>query len=255
VFECYLDDSGTSGLPVVTMGGFLGFQGHWENLEPILDEILNGYGVEVFHAKQFHDTKPPFKGWKKIKKLSFTEELFLTTHGMLHGLSMTMSRAALQESKKEGAFASMSPIGVCFSSIVTRLVTDPKMSAAVRKNGVSLLIESGNANNGELEVAFHMMSKLKAFEGVFRSISFVTKESCRAIQLADFIAFYSRRLMRNHARFKGKLALPPCPYLNIMARHGPIWHGTGFNKPESMGVNSKNLKSLDEVIALTKAKK
>jgi hypothetical protein len=47
----------------------------------------------------------------------------------------------------------------------------------------------------------------------------------------------------------------PAVYLNIMARHSPIWHGTGFNKPESMGVNSKNLKSLDEVIALTKAKK
>jgi hypothetical protein len=48
--------------------------------------------VPVFHAKEFHSTRPPFKGWTRIKKLSFVEELFTASHGILHGLSMTVSK-------------------------------------------------------------------------------------------------------------------------------------------------------------------
>jgi Protein of unknown function (DUF3800) len=250
VFECYIDDSGTTDLPVVTLGGFLGFQGHWKALEPKLDDILNRYEVPVFHAKEFHRTRPPFKGWTRIKKLSVAEELFTASHGILHGLSMTVSKKEIQRAKKEtGAFASMSPIGVCFSSMMVRLVTDPSMATAVRQDGVSLLIESGNKNNGGLIAYFHKMSKHPMFEGVFRAISIVDKGSCRAIQLADFIAFYSRRNMRNQERFRGKVILPQCPYLQIMARHGPVWHGSGFAAPKPVG-NVRNVINIHELTEL-----
>src|SRR5262245_49602809 len=52
---------------------------------------------------------------------------------------------------------------------------------------VALMSEAGKLgcakiNNGD-----------DAIENVLRSISFVPKEHCRAIQLADLLAFYSRR--------------------------------------------------------------
>ena len=92
MFQCYLDDSGTSGLPIVTLAGFAASKDNWEELEPRLDDVLNGYGVPVFHAKEFHDTKPPFKNWKRLKKRSFADELFATSHGQIYGLSTTINR-------------------------------------------------------------------------------------------------------------------------------------------------------------------
>jgi L-ribulose-5-phosphate 3-epimerase UlaE len=74
------------------------------------------------------------------------------------------------------------------------------------------LVETGNNNNSEIGNFFHKMTKQPAFEGSLRSISFVTKDSCRAIQLADFFAFYSRRHMRNHHRFPGGMR---CQHVRI----------------------------------------
>ena len=75
MFECYLDDSGTSGLPIVTMAGFLAPLKAWEELEPNWDSTLKAHNVEVLHAKEFYATKPPFKTWSRIKKASFADEL------------------------------------------------------------------------------------------------------------------------------------------------------------------------------------
>ena len=81
--------------------------------------------------------------------------------------------------------------------IMTRIITDRQIAPLVDKHGISFLVESGNNNNSEIEQFFQRMSKQPAFGGALRSISFVAKNSCRAIQLADFFAFYGRRHMRN----------------------------------------------------------
>ena len=112
--------------------------------------MLNGYGVPVFHAKEFHDTKPPFKNWKRLKKRSFADELFATSHGQIYGLSTTINRKDFELAKKQqGGWDRMSAIGVCFSAIMTRIVTDPYIGIAVKTHGVSFLVESGNRNNAE----------------------------------------------------------------------------------------------------------
>ncbi|MGB8605175.1 DUF3800 domain-containing protein [Bradyrhizobium sp.] len=254
MFQCYLDDSGTSGLPIVTLAGFAASKDNWEELEPRLDDVLNGYGVPVFHAKEFHDTKPPFKNWKRLKKRSFADELFATSHGQIYGLSTTINRKDFELAKKQqGGWDRMSAIGVCFSAIMTRIVTDPYIGIAVKTHGVSFLVESGNRNNAEIEQFFNRMAQHPTFEGALRSISFVSKDSCRAIQLADFFAFYSRRHMRNQARFSGKLALPACPFITTMEKHGPIWECGGFGAPKTTeGHLDKNLPDLAALTALTR---
>jgi hypothetical protein len=190
VFQCYLDDSGTSGLPVVTMAGFVSSLGNWEQIEPIADAIMSSYGVPVFHAKEFHSTKGTFAHWTKIKKRSFAKELFSSFKGRMHAVSATVRKSSFYEAKKRtGTMETMSPYGVCFSSIVTRILMEPQMGGLVRQNGLSFLVENGNTNNAELENHFHFMSKQKAFEGHLRSISFINKDSCRAIQLADYGRF------------------------------------------------------------------
>jgi len=80
---------------------------------------------------------------------------------------------------------------------------DSRTADRAKKDGVAFLVESGNTNNSEIEQYFHKMAKQSAFEGALRSISFIAKNSCRAIQIADFFAYYSRRYLRDHARFSG----------------------------------------------------
>jgi hypothetical protein len=224
VFQCYLDDSGTSGLPIVTMAGFVAVMSQWEVLEQRLDEAMSRYEVPVLHTKEFHATRGFFKDWKRIKKRSFAEELFSSAHGRLLGLSATVRKEAFFKARKEMYLPSnMSPIGVCFSMIMTRIVTDPQLLQAIQKDGIAFLVETGNNNNSEIGSFFHQMAKEKTFEGCLRSITFIPKGHCRAIQIADFLAFYSRRHMRDQDRFDGKIALPLCPYLQIIKQHGPLW--------------------------------
>lgn len=234
MFECYLDDSGTTGLPIITMAGFIAPLSQWEELEPSLDAILSAHGVDVLHTKQFHDTKGPFDGWKQIRKHSFAEELFAATHGRLFGVSVAVRKRDIAQHQRENRdLVGMSPISICFSAIMTRIVSDPQIGPHVKDQGVAFLIESGNKNNAGIQQFFHKMQKQPMFEGCLRAISIIPKASCRAIQIADFLAFYSRRLLRNHDRFSGKVALPPCPYISIIKRHGPVWMHGGYGRPQT----------------------
>jgi hypothetical protein len=136
---------------------------------------------------------------------------------------------------------------------MTKIVTDDQLGPAVKQHGVSFLVETGNNNNSEIGNFFHKMTKQPAFEGSLRSISFVTKDSCRAIQLADFFAFYSRRHMRNHHRFPGGMLLPACPYLQIMQNHGRIWLQAGFTGLRITDARIDELANLSALAAVAKS--
>lgn len=236
MFKCYLDDSGTSGLPVVTLAGFVASESQWKILEPQIDAVMNRYGVSIFHAKEFHDTKPPFSGWSKIKKRTFAEEIFIITQKRIFGLSCTLRKTDYVKYQREtGRLASMSPIAICFAAIMMRFFTDPALSVGTKAAGVSFLVEAGNKNNAEIAAYFQKMRTNKVFDGKLNSIEFISKGNCRAIQIADLFAFYSRRYMRDHNRFSGRLALPLPPVLQIIQRHNPIWQVGGYGAPEAVG--------------------
>ena len=253
MFYCYLDDSGTSGLPIVTMAGFIAHKSHWDYLEPKFEELLSGYQVVVLHAKEFHDTKGDFKNWKKIKKRSFADELFSVAHHRLMGVSMTVRRAPFEQHQRDtGQLPSMSAMGVCFSTIMIKIVTDDQIGPAVKQQGVSFFVEAGNKNNAGIKQFFLEMSANPTFEGCLREITFIEKGSCRAIQLADFFAFYSRRYMRDQDRFSGKLTRPACRFLQIMESHGPIWQRAGYGAPKP---TKSSLDDLGNLAALAEVAK
>lgn len=234
VFQCYLDDSGTSGLPIITMAGFAATCGQWEQMEASFNDVLDRHEVPILHAKEYHDTKGCFGGWSRIRKRSFTEELFGHAHGRMVGISVTARKQAFEEARKtKPGIQSMSPYGFCFSAILMKLMTHSQVGPHIRKLGLAFLVETGNRNNGEIEKRFHNLAQMPIFEGALKSISFIPKGHCRAIQVADFLAFYSRRWMRNHDRFSGSLALPSCPQLEIIERYVPVLqHGaTSYDGP------------------------
>jgi hypothetical protein len=73
------------------------------------------------------------------------------------------------------------------------ILRDIRIGRAANADGVAYVIETGNEHNVEAEEQFHAVSKLHGLEGILRSICFVGKVCCRAIQMADLVAFYSRR--------------------------------------------------------------
>jgi Protein of unknown function (DUF3800) len=224
MFICYLDDSGTSGLPIVTLAGFLANDKVWQNIEMESGVIFARYGINLFHAKEFHDTKGEFKGWSKVKKHTFARDLFEPLKNQMFALSISVRKEAFESYKaRTGKEQRTSSFGLCFSSLVMKIVTEKSIEKHLEQERVSFMVEAGNSNNGELEEHFKFLKSNLSLRDVLDSIEFIPKKSCRAIQLADYWAFYSRRMMRDHDRFSGKFALPEPFYVQIIKRNFPCW--------------------------------
>ena len=238
----------------MSMSGFVSTVEDWDKLENSLDRFLTDNGVVVLHAKQFHDSDAPFLRWQKSKKHQFADDLFKLVAGRIGGISFAVRRADLAETKSElQKFHSMSPIGLCFGLIMQQLVM--KLHPMSVEQGLSFLVESGNANNAEIEQYFHKLSEFEALKPALKAISFVKKESCRAIQIADFLAFYARRRMKIFNQVNGNLLLPPCPYIEIMERHVPIYMRLIRGQPKFPGLSITNVSDLAELKALLKSSK
>jgi hypothetical protein len=85
------------------------------------------------------------------------------------------------------------PYSWAFNLLVEWVLTDIRVGRIAHTEGVSFILESGHDNNAEAERIFQKIRRIHNLENVLRSISFVSKVSCRAIQMADLFAFYSRR--------------------------------------------------------------
>ncbi|UPK40050.1 DUF3800 domain-containing protein [Bradyrhizobium sp. 186] len=87
----------------------------------------------------------------------------------------------------------VAPYTFCFQVICDWLLRDIRIGKRVHSEGIKFLLEAGHDNNAQAEKEFHWVRKHYGLESVLHSIGTVDKKACRAIQLADLIAFYSRR--------------------------------------------------------------
>jgi hypothetical protein len=200
VLVCYLDDSGKDPQNrVSTVAGYLARDTSWKAFETEVEPLFKDRGVSILHTKDLEDTDGEFKGWKVLKKQSFVAGISstLSKHSML-GVSMscvkdTYDRRA-REMKKSGARKRVNrPYTFCFNAILDWILRDIRTGRAVHEEGLACILECGHENNPEAEAAFYSLREKYRLESVLRSISFVPKDKCRAIQVADLLAFYSRR--------------------------------------------------------------
>ena len=87
-----------------------------------------------------------------------------------------------------------SPFGFCLHGIVNRLVKDEGVKDVLALPNVSLsfVVESGNSNEGDIRRRFNSIQKQDPER--FASIRFEPKKEKIALQAADFLAYYCRRL-------------------------------------------------------------
>lgn len=246
MFVCYLDDSDAEQSAILTLAGYVAPLSSWEAFEAEADPIFANYGVPILHAKEFHDTKDAFKGWSGVKKNSFVDELYaVARRSVSFGISRSIHKKTYKERQFEtGLNKSMSAYGVLFSAIMVAVSRQNSLAKLVQEQGLSFIVESGHNNNEEIEQYFHRFKNWEMFDGVVRSLSFSGKAESRAIQLADFYAFYSRREAARSARFDNKLALPreriferfrkTLPHHEFVAKDPYVsqlddWHDLEFN--------------------------
>jgi Protein of unknown function (DUF3800) len=127
-------------------------------------------------------------------------------------------RAAESERKR-----TVTAYSFCMNVIIDWLLRDIRIGVAANTEGVALILECGHENNQEAKQLFCEVRKKHGLEKVLRSISFVPKDESRAIQLADLLAFYSRReaVVLERARRLGKEASPMNTMMRIIGENLP----------------------------------
>lgn len=215
VLECYLDDSNNSSGPSLGIAGFLSHVDYWEALERAVEPILSGYNVSLLRGKDFHNGHNDFKNWDGPKKRQFVDDLFsVAGRYIICGINSTINKGYYKKLKaQDRTLSNLSPLGAAFASAVTALAAKdiPNHPAFHPVERLSFVVESGNNSNNNLPKYFHWLKKNWGFPGVpLGDLRFVEKRDCRAVQLADFLAFHGRREADRWA----KEGYPPAQYIN-----------------------------------------
>ncbi len=227
VLVCYLDDSGKDPQnPITTLAGYAATEDAWRGFETEVEPIFAECGVKILHTRDLHKTDGEFKEWRVLQKQAFVARIcsVLSHHAML-GMSVSAAKKIYkQRADESGRKRTITPYGWCFNLIVNWIMTDVRLGRTAHAEGVAFILETGHENNPEAERAFHDIRRLHADAAdVLRSISFVSKENCRAIQMADLFAFYSRRhgadMYRAPQHKKAELQRTPGMMLNIITEN------------------------------------
>ena len=87
----------------------------------------------------------------------------------------------------------MSAYCVAFSAIVHAISRGNSLWQAIDKAGLRFVVEHGHPNNADIAVHFDRLQRNDLYGDCLKSLEFSGKDGSRAIQLAYFFAFYSRR--------------------------------------------------------------
>jgi hypothetical protein len=243
VLVCYLDDSGKdSQSRITTLAGYAAREEEWRAFEEEVEPVFTGYGVKILHAKDLHNTDGAFRGWSVLRKQAFVAKLcrIMSRHVLL-GMSMSALKDVYRERAAESdRKRTVTPYTFCSNVLIDWVMRDIRVGRVSNVEGVAFTLELGNEHNAEAEWNFYEARRQHNLENVLHSISFVGKESCRAIQMADLFAFYSRRhgaqMERAPIEDRERAQRTPGPMLNIITESVPhrAFVATDFG-PDSAG--------------------
>jgi hypothetical protein len=195
---CYLDDSGKDAQnPITTIAGYVASEEGWAAFEEEVEPYFSERGISVLHAVDLHNTRGEFKGWTVLSKEAFVARIAqVASKYVVFGVSMSAQKGNYKNHalyRADTARTTVAPYTFCFQVICDWLLRDIRIGRRVHTEGVKFLLEKGHKNNAQAKKEFEWVRKHYELESVLLSIDFVDKDSCRAIQLADLLAFYSRR--------------------------------------------------------------
>jgi len=230
MLQCYLDDSGTDGVsPIITLAGYLARSNSWEQFEKQSAVLFKKKSLKYYHSKKFYDGKKPFKNWDRKKKDKFIKDWFdISNMQVLRGITMSLPSEVYNKRREEfDVNHNVSPLGQCFTQLLIQLSKDNAIWYLMKSVGLEIFVEAGNKNNAGILEWFNKKRESNDELGqILKSLSFADKQSCHAIQLADFLAFFSRRYAVDNF-VNGADEEQMHPYL-ILARHRVTTLGFGI---------------------------
>lgn len=196
VFVCYLDDSDNDTGPIMGIGGYVALAEGWREFERAAPSLLGEFNVRTIHGVDFHHSRGDFSGWGRDTKLRFIDRLYaeFSKIGPL-GVSTIVEKRYYSTLRARPGFRNLSPLGAAFASTVSKFVVTELRD--VDPDGdipLSIIVESGNRNSGNLVRYFNWLKGSQEYFGRrLATISFVNKRDCVAVQMADFLAYNIRR--------------------------------------------------------------
>ena len=205
---CHLDDSGEDQDPIVTLAGYVGTAQGWERFESQARVFFDSKAIEYLHTVDLHHQRGQFKGWSRAETLAFSTELFKMVNAAAPvGMEFSVVKSIFDRGKRDlGMKREGSPLTFCFKGLLQNMMADEGFKEVFAMDGVdvSFVVESGKRSEPIL-LEFNRLKGLGAFNGVLRSAVLQDKKKLIALQAADFLAYFSRRLRcmdKFHPRFE-----------------------------------------------------
>lgn len=237
VYVCYLDDSYSDKGNAICLSGYYSTLDKWVELERAATAVFEAFGVKTLHTKKLHHRRGAFAGWDERRAVNFVYELFrIVSPFIVEGISTCVDKEWYRNVKrsKPREMANFSPLGLAFSATINAILFNGIEAEKVADSGLKFVIESGNKNNGNLEKYLHWLRKSSVYGEFLGSITFSAKESCKAIQLADFMAFYSRRAFEKRGHSGGRFEDPDLLFQIagsfVWHRYNHLWGGASLNE-------------------------
>ena len=194
----YLDDSYAHPIVNMTMAGYISTLNDWKRFEKRSKKLFDNFGLDQpFEAKHFANTKRQFAGWDLARRLDFVDQWLDTARGTVRlGISSSIPVALYDTSRRKlGRNHRISGLGQCLNEVLVELGKH-EIAPQIEAEGLSLILEEGNKNNAGAVEWFYEQRKVGAIPDHFRSRTIAPKTKCRAIQCADYLAYYSAPLCR-----------------------------------------------------------
>ena len=240
MLTCYLDESGSDAEnPVLTIAGYVGREAAWVDFEKEAEQWFTEFAVAVCHAKDLHSGRREFKDWTVLRKLAFVSRLCLARnkHAMM-GFSMSAAKSAYTlRADESDRVRTVTPYTFCFNVTFDRILRDISagLGKAAYEEGLILKLEDGHKNREEAREQFEDIRTRHGLEKILVDLQFVPKTSSRAIQLADLLAFFSRRnaIASIKARAEGAAQFPFETIDKVIVEGLPHWAfvATDFDNP------------------------
>jgi hypothetical protein len=251
MLACYLDDSDATISKVETIAGYVAQEDGWRRFEAQAEAICDEFKVDLIRGRNLDCRDKCFKDWKLPKVERFLDRIGTAMRGnVLFGISRSIAkehykffrRGALKlDAEHKRVFGSLSGYGFCFGNISHDLRAMNEqfgVSEQIKAEGITFMLESGSKNNPDI---LRYVDK-ECRHGNLHANTTVTevdKRSCRAIQIADLYAFYSRRRMNKFSRFEGRLEFVPDVHrIHVQPK---ILHDTGYIKEP--GISATNVRT------------
>lgn len=191
----YLDESGEDREPVMTLAGWLASEEVWHEFEIVSRSLFNMGRLDYLHTTDLRRGKEWWKSSDEENKLDFARAFFkIARECGLVGLEFSVRRENYIKRKQSlKVNPNVSPLGFCLVGILNQLHLRNDYFSILEENDsyLKIVAEAGHKNSNDLKKRFdaarQKFPRLKEFQ-------LAEKRAVIALQAADFLAHYCRRL-------------------------------------------------------------